>query len=283
LNFFDFIYFSYIFLVKDVNYGALGIGIVFLLPMIFYIIINSICLNINIKYVQNFLNKINIDFERYKCDSIWIFLLNIIGIIFFFYYLSIIVYKFLSDDEYNCLKSSTYESSPNENNTLVKKYNPVPSREKIRISISKKVDEKNKNKEKEIKRDEERIKVEEERKKVEEDRMKAEEERKKVEEDLIKAEEERKKAEEERKKAEEERKKAEEERKKVEEERKKIEEDDEKGKCICCMDNDAKVALIPCGHQCFCRPCFEKINSRRNNDCPICRRVFTNGIDVFNI
>ena len=42
LNFFDFIYFSYIFLVKDVNYGALGIGIVFLLPMIFYIIINVI-------------------------------------------------------------------------------------------------------------------------------------------------------------------------------------------------------------------------------------------------
>ena len=125
LNALDFIYFSYIFLIGDVSYGALGIGIVFLLPMIFYIIINTICLNVNIKYVQHFLNKINYDFERNKCDSIWTFILNIIGIIFFFYYISIIVYKFLSAEDNNCLKSSTNESIPHEQNEGVILYRPT--------------------------------------------------------------------------------------------------------------------------------------------------------------
>ena len=137
LNAFDFIYFSCIFLRNDVSYGALGIGIVFLLPMIFYIIINAICLNVNIKYVQHFLNKINSDFERNKCDSIWTFILNIIGIIFFFYYISIIVYRFLSDKDNNCLKSSTNESIRHEQNEGVILYRPTEE-SSLRTSINSK-------------------------------------------------------------------------------------------------------------------------------------------------
>jgi hypothetical protein len=76
------------------------------------------------------LNKINIDFERYKCDSIWIFLLNIIGIIFFFYYLSIIVYRFLSKKESNSsIRNSNRNNreqnqNPSENDTVVARYDP---------------------------------------------------------------------------------------------------------------------------------------------------------------
>ena len=294
-----FIYYNYV-LLNDVQLCPLGFGIILLLVMLFYIIINTISLNVNIKYIQYFLNKINIDFERNKCDSIWAFLLIIIGIIFFFYYISIIVYKFLSNGDYNCLKSSTYESNPLENNTLIKNYDPVNSRENIRKTKSIKVDEKSKKKEEEEKRrEEEEKRREEEEKRREEERIKAEEKRKKVEEDIIRVEVARKKAEEDRirfeearKKAEEDRKKAEEERKKAEEERIKAEElikemermkDEETNKCLYCTINDLKIILVPCGHLCFCQSCFNQYKSRGNKKCPICRIEFTNGMEVFPV
>ena len=127
LNFFFFICFSAFLLSKDVALCSLGIGIIFLLSMIFFIIINTICLRVNIEYIQHFLNKINIDFERYKCDSIWIFLLNIIGIIFFFYYLSIIVYSFLTRKENNTNSignNNAPNQNPSENDTEVIAYDP---------------------------------------------------------------------------------------------------------------------------------------------------------------
>ncbi|MAJ01714.1 MAG: hypothetical protein CMA10_04840 [Euryarchaeota archaeon] len=37
---------------------------------------------------------------------------------------------------------------------------------------------------------------------------------------------------------------------------------------ICMEDAPARVALVPCGHSAFCRPCANNI---RNNRCPICR------------
>ena len=144
INAFDFIYFSCIFLIKDVSLGALGIGIVFLLPMIYYIIINAIYLRFNLKYIQHFLNKINYDFERNKCDSIWTFILNIIGIIFFIYYIFIIVYRFLSDKDNNCLKSSTNESirpEPNEGVILFRPTEESSLRNTINPIISKKEEE----------------------------------------------------------------------------------------------------------------------------------------------
>ena len=142
LNLFIFIYFSFILLSKDAALCSLGIGIILLLSMIFYLIINTICLNVNIEYIQHFLNKINIDFERYKCDSIWIFLLNIIGIIFFFYYLSIIVYRFLSKKESNSSIRNSIRNNreqnqnPSENDTEVARYDPngggLDSKERIK-------------------------------------------------------------------------------------------------------------------------------------------------------
>ena len=143
-----FIYYYYI-LFKNVELCKIGFGMVLLLLMILYIIANIMSLRVNIEYIQHFLNKINIDFERNKCDCIWIFILNIIGLIFFIYYISIIVYKFLSNDEYSCLKSITNESNPLENNEQVIKYSPVDSRENDRQSKHKKVDQKNKKEEEE--------------------------------------------------------------------------------------------------------------------------------------
>ena len=142
LNFIFFIYFSVILISKDVALCSLGIGIIFILSMIFYIIVNTKCLNVNIEYIQHFLNKINIDFERYKCESIWIFLLNIIGIISFFYYLSIIVYRFLSRKEINSSIRNSIRNNreqnqnPSENDTVVARYDPngegLDSKERIK-------------------------------------------------------------------------------------------------------------------------------------------------------
>ena len=101
---FCYIYFNCV-LLNKVELCYLSIGIIILLTVIVYIIINLICLYFNLKYIKHFLNKINIDFERNKCDSIWIISLNIIEILLFLYYLSIIVYKFYDDDFCQCCSS----------------------------------------------------------------------------------------------------------------------------------------------------------------------------------
>ena len=125
LNFICIIYFTAILFSQNIALYYLIIGIIILLSMIFYIVINAACLSVNIKYIQHFLNKINIDFERYKCDFIWIFLLNIIGIILFFYYLSIIIYRFLSKKENN---STIIESIKTDNEANP---NPTENDEKV--------------------------------------------------------------------------------------------------------------------------------------------------------
>ena len=333
LNLLDFVYFSCIFVIKDISLCSLGIGIIFLVPMIFYIYINTKCLIVNLKYIQHFLNKINIDFEINKCDSIWTFLLVILGIIYFFYYINIIIYKLIIMND-NCLKTTTDESElPALNNTLVISYSPVESRENLK-ERKKKIEEKKKIKEERIIIEEERIKfkeekkiIEEKKKKIEEDEKIIEEKKKKIEEDEKKMEEKKKKIEEDEKKMEEkriiieedekkmeekriiieeeeikfeeekikigdEKKKNEEEKKEIEEERRKVDQEkkeiqrkknEEKSLCIYCIKNDVKIALIPCGHLCCCRPCFKKIKSKGEKTCKICLKEFTNGIEVYYI
>ena len=43
--------------------------------------------------------------------------------------------------------------------------------------------------------------------------------------------------------------------------------------CVVCMDAPKAVALIPCGHQCFCEACAETIPI--GGDCPLCQTTVT--------
>ena len=36
--------------------------------------------------------------------------------------------------------------------------------------------------------------------------------------------------------------------------------------CIVCIERPVTIAILPCGHACMCRPCFQKLT-----DCPMCR------------
>ena len=59
-----FLVFSSILISKDIPILFFALGIIYQIFMIFYIIINSICLKINKKYIKKFLNQINFYFER---------------------------------------------------------------------------------------------------------------------------------------------------------------------------------------------------------------------------
>ena len=76
------------------NKGLLVLSIFFLIILFIYLIILSICLKINIKYVQNFMNKIDC-FKSQRCDYILNYFLIIIIIYFIIYDIFILIYKFL--------------------------------------------------------------------------------------------------------------------------------------------------------------------------------------------
>ena len=57
----------------------------------------------------------------------------------------------------------------------------------------------------------------------------------------------------------------------------------EENQCIFCLTNPPTVILAPCGHQCYCKECYD---SNRNNidRCPICRQIVQTGVEkVFKI
>ena len=91
-----FIIYFYIllFFEKFENKGLLVLSIFFLIILFIYLIILSICLKINIKYVQNFMNKIDC-FKSQRCDYILNYFLIIIIIYFIIYDIFILIYKFL--------------------------------------------------------------------------------------------------------------------------------------------------------------------------------------------
>ena len=43
------------------------------------------------------------------------------------------------------------------------------------------------------------------------------------------------------------------------------------GECVVCMEavSEARYAFVPCGHQCCCRDCGQKIMATRRT-CPLC-------------
>ena len=192
LNFFIYFYFIYI-LLNDVELYKLAVGIGFLLFMIMYIVSFTLCLANNLEYIEHFMNKINIDFERDKCDTIWTFLLGILGFIFTFFYLSIIVYKYLivSDNILLCCSSCSCSCSCPK-----KSKEPSNSAKAIKVIPFKQ--------EKEI-------------------------------------------------------------------------------KCVVCLTNEPKVILYPCRHKCVCQNCYTSINSLQPHKCPICRAIFTDGINIDNV
>jgi len=43
--------------------------------------------------------------------------------------------------------------------------------------------------------------------------------------------------------------------------------------CICCMSEIPNITLVPCGHHCMCRTCYERMRHTPsgNRGCPVCR------------
>ncbi len=50
--------------------------------------------------------------------------------------------------------------------------------------------------------------------------------------------------------------------------------------CTVCMNKQADFVIIPCGHQCACENCLNKIQ-RGTNKCPICRTTIENICRVY--
>ena len=49
------------------------------------------------------------------------------------------------------------------------------------------------------------------------------------------------------------------------------------GRCVICLNRQAKVALLPCKHLCVCSRCAYSNLSH----CPLCRSVIDSKIDLF--
>jgi hypothetical protein len=254
-----FLVFSGILISKDIPILTFVLGIICQIFVIFYIIINSICLKINKKYIKKFLNQINFYFERNQCDSIWTILLIVIGIIFFLYYIFIFVYKIISSDKINQWINN-FISNPNENNQQRNSVASIPSgnnqqrnsvgsipigNNQQRNSVASNPNGNNQQRNsvgsnsngnnpliiryvpiggQESK---EPVKELEQIKKEEEEKFK---------------------------------------------EDKKTEEEEKQHICVICLTNEAKAILCPCGHKCVCETCFNVIFFNSDKKCPICQQ-----------
>ena len=129
LNIIFIIYFIVIFLKEEVQLSELGVSILFLIFQLIYIIIISILLIINIKYFDNFMNKISSESQiKNHSTYIWNLLLLILGIYYFIIYIIILSIRFLLKDSCDCINNIfiksenntrviTFESNNNNNNT----------------------------------------------------------------------------------------------------------------------------------------------------------------------
>ena len=48
--------------------------------------------------------------------------------------------------------------------------------------------------------------------------------------------------------------------------------------CVVCLDEAKTHILIPCGHQCVCGPCSERL---AQGHCPVCRTAVTMAVRVY--
>ena len=57
--------------------------------------------------------------------------------------------------------------------------------------------------------------------------------------------------------------------------------DEDETLCVLCLDAPKDHIIIPCGHQCVCGACAEKLKRVRNPACPICREPINATFKVF--
>ncbi|NXI90094.1 LRSM1 ligase, partial [Psophia crepitans] len=53
--------------------------------------------------------------------------------------------------------------------------------------------------------------------------------------------------------------------------------DEKKSECVVCMEQEAQMIFLPCGHVCCCQTCCERLHT-----CPLCRRDVTQRIRIFH-
>lgn len=51
--------------------------------------------------------------------------------------------------------------------------------------------------------------------------------------------------------------------------------------CVICLSNARTHAFVPCGHECVCRQCSDKLVRTTRGNCPICRTEVTMAIKIF--
>ena len=51
--------------------------------------------------------------------------------------------------------------------------------------------------------------------------------------------------------------------------------------CVICMDELKTHILIPCGHQCVCATCSDRLAESSSRNCPVCRREVDLAVQVF--
>ena len=51
--------------------------------------------------------------------------------------------------------------------------------------------------------------------------------------------------------------------------------------CVICMDELKTHILIPCGHQCVCAACSDRLAESSSRNCPVCRREVDLAVQVF--
>ena len=54
--------------------------------------------------------------------------------------------------------------------------------------------------------------------------------------------------------------------------------DPDREACVVCLDEPKSHILAPCGHQCVCGPCSERLVQ---GHCPVCRAAVTMAVRVF--
>ena len=53
--------------------------------------------------------------------------------------------------------------------------------------------------------------------------------------------------------------------------------------CVVCLDGEKTHILVPCGHQCVCAPCGERLAAQTGGGAryPVCRRGIQMAMQVF--
>uniref|UniRef100_A0A8C3LJU1 Leucine rich repeat and sterile alpha motif containing 1 n=1 Tax=Chrysolophus pictus TaxID=9089 RepID=A0A8C3LJU1_CHRPC len=52
--------------------------------------------------------------------------------------------------------------------------------------------------------------------------------------------------------------------------------DEKKSECVVCMEQEAQMIFLPCGHVCCCQTCCKRLQT-----CPLCRRDITQHVRIF--